>query len=138
MTADDIREYLDWYERNFEYIFTHHEGYKWHAIKVFQDKIKNHEGELTDVLYEALSASGNLLNSRYTFSRGMLKDFIEYNKQHPEVKTSVIDAFNNLLSTVNKSGIDSIIRDFLSSCKTALFEYWAGEKKNSFQDLHSA
>ena len=61
MTAEDIREYLDWYERNFEYIFTHHERYKWRAIKVFQDKIKNYEGESTDVLYEALSASGNLL-----------------------------------------------------------------------------
>ena len=138
MTADDIREYLDWYERNFEYIFTHHEGYKWHAIKVFQEKIKKHDGELTDVLYDALSASGNLLNSRYSFSRGMLKDFIEYNKQHPEVKTSAIETFNNLLSTANKTGIESIIRDFLSSCKTALLEYWSGEKKQSFQDLHSA
>ena len=50
MTADDIREYLDWYEKNFEYIFTRHEGYKWHAIKVFQDKIRNHEDELAEKL----------------------------------------------------------------------------------------
>lgn len=138
MTAEDIREYLDWYERNFEYIFTHDEGYKWHAIKVFQDKIRNHEGDLTDVLYDALSASGNLLNSRYAFSRGMLKDFIEYNKQHPEVKTSVIEAFNSLLSTRDKAGVESRISNFISLCRNALTEYWAGDKKNSFQDLHSA
>lgn len=138
MTADDIREYLDWYERNFEYIFTHHEGYKWHAIKVFQDKVKNHEGELTDILHNALSASGNLLDSKYAFSRGMLKEFIEYNKQHPEVEASAIKAFKNLLSSADKTGIESRIRDFLSTCKIALMEYWAGEKKNSYQDLHSA
>lgn len=138
MTSDDIREYLDWYERNFEYIFTNHEGYKWHAIKVFQDKIKNHASEPTDVLYDALSASGNLLNSRYSFSRGMLKEFVEYNRQHPEVRTSAIDAFNGLLSSADKTGVDTRIRNFLSTCKTALTEYWAGEKKQSFQDLHSA
>ena len=138
MTADDIREYLDWYERNFEYIFIHHESYKWKAMKVFQDKAKEHNGLPTDYLYDALSASGNLLNNRYAFSRGMLKDFIDYNNQHPEVNTSAIDAFNELLATEEKEGVETRILSFLASCKSALKEYWNGEKKNTFQDTHAA
>lgn len=138
MTADDIREYLDWYERNFDYIFTNHENYKWAAMKVFQDKAREYNGLPTDFLYDALSASGNLLNSRYAFSRGMLKDFIDYNSQHPEVKVSAVDAFNNLLSSNEKTGLENRINGFLASCKSALKEYWNGEKKNTFQDTHAA
>lgn len=139
MTTDDIREYLDWYEKNFEYIFNHFEGYKWKAIKSFQDEKKKHKGSPSDYLYEATKSSSNLLDNRYAFPRGMMKDFFDYNHLHPDVTNSALDAFNRLLENNDKTGIDIRIETFVKSCRKALKEYWPdNSKRNTFQDVHAA
>lgn len=87
--AEKLAPYIEWYKRNWKYFQQEDmEGYKWTAMKHFQDTFDIDADNLADNLKEALSKEVNLLSGPMYMPKSLLIKNARYSQE--EVRAALV------------------------------------------------
>ena len=105
------------------------EGYKWEAVKCFQDNWNIDAKNFSSMLDASLTKTANLLASVNNFPAKMI---IEFAKAYPEEVRRMFRAlFDETMDLVER------YNSFIDSSDDLKKKYFSGEEKNHYQDLHA-
>lgn len=79
---DIFRDILNEFKKNFNDDHWHNEGFKWVAIKHFQNNWDIDTADFADMLKNSLDKSGNLLTSKNNYPAGMIIDFVNHDPEY--------------------------------------------------------
>lgn len=130
--VEKMHSILEEYKTRFKLEIWKNEKYKWHAIKVFQEKWNIEALNLAGMIDEALSSTDNLLTSARRYAKGMI---VEFATMFPdEVRSMFINLFDENIEVYER------IRNFITKAD-ALLPIWSDAKGKTnrmhYQDLNA-
>lgn len=107
--AEKLAPYIDWYKRNWEYLQQEDmEGYKWTAMKHFQDSFDIDADDLAENLKEALSKEENLLSGPMYMPKSLLIKNARHSQE--EVRAALVALFDESKSIYER--VDEFLTEF--------------------------
>ena len=97
---DKFLDALSCYKRDFTQKHWKEEGYKWEAIKHFQDNWNTKDSDFHGMLSRSLAKTYNLLTSSHNYAARMIKEFATYAPE--EVRAMFIDLYDESKDVVQR------------------------------------
>ena len=121
---------LFWYKKSFrKHWEVNDEGYKWRAVKCFQDNWNIDADDFADMFERATEKADNLLTSARTFPRGMISEFAKAD----------MEATRSMFRTLFDESKDLAFRvdAFRKSSDEIQSKYGNGRWKNHYQNTNA-